>query len=147
MAKLNCMYPAPVYHATLDDGRTVRMTVWQDKNAPTKGFDWQICRRTIMGVEDSTAPLRLWRKGYCYDKDAGEHIEVSALERPLFRETGRRIISAHLEQAGEILADDPLTDAKPVKKRQNNGAIMAALKAFMEGKPEARQLAEMALAA
>ena len=146
MAKLNCMYPAPVYHATLDDGRTVRMTVWQSKDAPVKGFDWQICRRTIMGIEDCAAPLRMWREGFTYDKDAG-HVAMTALEKPLFRETGRRIISAHLEQEGTILADDPLTDAKPIKKRANNGAIMAALRAFLEGKPEARQLAEMALAA
>lgn len=125
MAKYG-MYPQPVYHATLDDGRTIRMTVWQRADAPTKGFDFERCRRVILGLTDY--PQAGWNS-------------------PTIGNIGRRIIAAHLEQEGVVLADDPLADVKPKKARNNNAAILAALRAYMQGKPEAQAMAEMALAA
>lgn len=100
MAKYG-MYPQPVYHATLDDGRTVRMTVWQKADAPIKGFDWEACRRTILSVSDYSLPVM--SRVIC-------GIEFQFL-RPSYADAGRSIIAAHLEQSGEVLSDDPMFSA------------------------------------
>lgn len=109
-----------VYHATLDDGRTIRATVWQRADAPQKGFDWEACRRTVLGFSDMAQPAR---PTYC----AGAYFNMP----PTYAEQGRKIISAHIEQYGEVLADDPL--AAPAKKarraslKQPAGNIASAL--------------------
>jgi len=117
MAKYG-MYPQPVYAATLDDGRTVRMTVWQKANAAEKGFDWEACRRTILGLTDQE-----WIK-------RNGHVHNQPWKAPTFAEHGRTIVRAHLEQEGAILARDSLGTPAPKKARAVSAKAARALDAL-----------------
>lgn len=168
MAKYG-MYPQPVYHATLDDGRTVRMTVWQKENAPAKGFDWEACRRTILGTTERGDEPRIlaWarqrrriivagakaRRERPHDwrdpkKRAIKRAQFAdffaaraawAWNAPTLAQSGRRIIAAHLEQSGVVLADDPLSatmhpaaKCKKAASTINNDPVLKELRASLK---------------